>query len=282
VDDIALAVPRMSLNELLHNFNTFHPRLKFTLENGDTSLDFLELTMINRDGKLIFDWYHKPTYSGRLLNFHSKHPMSQKRDVITSSTDKILLLSNPEFHQKNFLFLIDNLLMNDYPLDMIFYSIRKRLSVKFRQLNHGTSHTTDTKDNYFVIPYIDHIAGKFIQFFKNIPTFKLAFFGINRLNKFIKVHKDPLPFLSRSNVVYKIKCLHCDASYVGQTRRLLKQRIEEHKNHIRRNTTQTYVITEHRLKFSHDFDWEKIEILDEEVYFNRRLISEIIHIKKQV
>jgi len=134
--------------------------------------------------------------------------------------------------------------MNDYPLDMIFSSIRERLSVKFRHLNHGTSHTTDTKDNYFVIPYIDHTAGKFIQLFKNIPTFKLAFFGINRLNKFIKVHKDPLPLLSRSNVVYKINCLHCDSSYVGQTRRLLKQRIEEHKNHIRRNMTQTSVITE--------------------------------------
>jgi len=271
----------MSLNELLHNFNTFHPRLKFTLENDGTSLNFLEITMINRDGKLIFDWYHKPTYSGRLLNFYSKHPLSQKRGIITSSTDKILLLSNPEFHQKNFLFLINNLLMNDYPLDIIFNSIRKRLSVKFRHLNHGTTYTTDTKDNYFVILYMDHTAGKFIQLFKNIPTFKLAFFGINRLNKFIKVHKDLLPLLSRSNVVYKINCLHCDSSYVGQTRRLLKHRIEEHKNHIRRNITQTSVITEHRLKYSHDFDWDNVEILDEEVYFNRRLISEMIHIKKQ-
>jgi len=281
VDDIALAVPRTSLNELLHNFNTFHPRLKFTLENGGTSLNFLEITMINKDGKLIFDWYHKTTYSGRLLNFHSKHSLAQKRGIITSFTDKILLLSNPMFHQKNFLFLINILLMNNYPLDMVFSSIRDRLSVKFRHLNHGTPQATDTKEKYFVIPYIDHTASKFIKLFKNIPTFKLAFFGINRLNKFIKVHKDPLPRLSRSNVVYKINCLHCDCSYVGQTRRLLKHRIEEHKSHIRRNTIQTSVITEHRLKHSHDFDWENVEILDEEVYFNRRLISEMIYIKKQ-
>jgi len=263
VDDIALSVPHGSLNELLHNFNLFHPRLKFTLENGGTSLNFLELTMINRDGKLIFDWFHKPTYSGRLLNFHSKHPMSQKRGIIINSVDKILLLSNPEFHQKNFLFLI------------------KRLSTKFRQLSRGSSQSMDSKDNYFVIPYIEHTADRFMQLFKNIPNFKLAFFGINKLNKFIKVHKDRLPLYSRSNVVYKIKCLHCDASYVGQTRRLLKQRIDEHKNHIRRDTSQTSVITEHRLKFSHDFDWENVEILDEEVFFNKRLISEMIYIKKQ-
>jgi len=281
VDDIALLVPRVFLNELLHYFNSFHPRLKFTLENGGNSLNFLELTMINRGGKLIFDWFHKPTYSGRLLNFHSKHPMSQKRGIITNSIDKILLLSNPVFHQKNFLFLINNLLTNNYPLEMIFGSIRERLSVKFRQLYHGTPHSTDNKDNYFVVPYIDHNADRFIQLFKNIPNFKLAFFGINKLNKFIKVHKDRLSPLSRSNVVYQINCLHCDASYVGQTRRLLKQRIDEHRNHIRRNTTQTSVITDHRLKFSHDFDWENVEILDEEVYFNKRLISEMIHIKKQ-
>jgi len=161
----------VSLDELLHNFNSFHPRLKFTLKNGGASLNFLELTMINRDGKLIFDWFHKPTYSGRLLNFYSKRPMSQKRGIIINSVDKILLLSNPVFHQKNFLFLINNLLTNNYPLEMIFSSIKERLSVKFRQLNHG-------------------------------------------------------------------------------------------------NMSQTSVITEHRLKFSHDFDWEKVEILNEEVYLS--------------
>jgi len=50
---------------------------------------------------------------------------------------------------------------------------------------------------------------------------------------------------------------------------------------IRRNTTQTSVITEHQLKHLHDFDWENVEILDEEVHFNKRLISEMIFIKKQ-
>jgi len=61
--------------------------------------------------------------------------------------------------------------------------------------------------------------------------------------------------LSHSNVVYKLRCAQCEASYIGQTRRLLKTRIDEHRSHIRRNTNQNSVITEHRLEFSHDFDW---------------------------
>jgi len=68
---------------------------------------------------------------------------------------------------------------------------------------------------------------------------------------------------------------------VGEKRRLLKSRIEEHRNHIRRNTSQISVITEHCLKHSHDFDWENVEILDDKVYFNKRLIFEMIFIKEQ-
>jgi len=92
---------------------------------------------------------------------------------------------------------------------------------------------------------------------------------LNKLTKFIKIYNDPLPILTHSNVVYRINCLHCKASYVEQTRGLLKNRIDEHRNHIKRNTTQTSVITEHRLEHSHKFDWENAIILDEEVHYNK-------------
>jgi len=118
-----------------------------------------------------------------------------------------------------------------------------------------------------------------VRLFKNIDNFHL-FYGINKLNSIIKVHKDILPTLSHSNVVYKIRCLQCSASYVGQTRRFLKIRIDKHRSHIRRNTGQNSVITEHCLKYAHGFDWDNVEILDEETHFNKRLISEMNNIKK--
>jgi len=108
----------------------------------------------------------------------------------------------------------------------------------------------------------------------------LAFSCYNKLSKFIKGHKNALPSFSRSNVVYKINCLDCDASYVGQTKRTLNARVSEHRNHARRNTTQNSVITDHRSKFSHEFDWDNVKILDEEMNYNKRLIFEIIF-KKQ-
>jgi len=98
----------------------------------------------------------------------------------------------PEFQQKNFSFIINILLDNYYPLEFLFSSVRKRLSVKFRLLNNHDKSAKDNKNNYFVIPNIEHSVNKFLQYFKNISNFKLAFYGINKLNKFIKIHKDPV------------------------------------------------------------------------------------------
>lgn len=122
---------------------------------------------------------------------------------------------------------------------------------------------------------------KFNRFIKQIPNVYLAFTGINKLSRYIKGQKDKLPTCMRSNVIYKINCLNCTASYVGQTGRTLKDRISEHRNHINRNTPQSSVITEHRREFLHKFDWDHVEIMYQEAHLNKRLISEMIYIKKQ-
>jgi len=50
---------------------------------------------------------------------------------------------------------------------------------------------------------------------------------------------------------------------VSQMKRLLKTRKDysEHRNHINRNTIQHSVITEHRIEYNHEFDWNDIKIL---------------------
>jgi len=40
-------------------------------------------------------------------------------------------------------------------------------------------------------------------------------------------------------------------------------------------TRVRYVITKHRLQMNHDFDWNNIQILDEEPCYYKRLISEM-------
>jgi len=246
--------------------------------------DFLFFSLVRIvNGRLISNWFRKPTFSGRFLNFHSHHPLTHKRGTIMSLTDRVLSLSHPRFHQQNLDYIIRILLDNGYPLDVIFSTIRKRLHARVDPGSQKVPRDNQNENNqpFFVIPYVFAMAKKFSKFFRGIPFMKLAFACYNKLNRFIKVHKDSLSTSSRPNVVYKINCSNCDASYVGQTKRVLSTRISEHRSHIRRNSSQPSVITDHRSHFNHDFDWDNVEILDEEINYKKRLISEMIYIKKQ-
>jgi len=82
-------------------------------------------------------------------------------------------------------------------------------------------------------------------------------------------------------MIYKLNCNNCEATYVGQTKRQLKTRIAEHRNHIKRNTSTHSVIIDHRIISDHDFDWDNADILDVERNLNKSFISEMIHIKCQ-
>jgi hypothetical protein len=259
--------------------------MQFTLEIGGDKINFLDVTVIKKNNLLELDWYHKPTFSGRYLNFLSAHPLSQKRGTIMGMVDRAFLLAHPRYHEKNIKLIVETLLKNDYPAEFIFETINTRLKSliyrkTFKQNNFSSNNDEKAQPPWFVVPYISSISDKFKYITKDLNV-RLSFFSLNKLSSFIRVQKDVLPFNCKKNVVYKILCKDCDASYVGQTYRKLRTRITEHRNHINRNTDNQSVITEHRISLNHEFDWENVQILDNERFLWKRLISEMLNIRLQ-
>jgi len=172
------------------------------MEVGNGELSFLDFSLIKSEGRLISNWYRKPTFSGRFLNFYSQYPMVHKKGTIINLIDEVTLLSHPKFHKENLDFVLNVLLDNDYPLQLIFSTIKRRLHYR---LNHNSENHKKSEKNpssFFTIPYVSSIANKFVKYFKNIFFIKLAFTCYNKLNKFIKIHKDILLTYSlRPNVV---------------------------------------------------------------------------------
>jgi len=109
----------------------------------------------------------------------------------------------------------------------------------------------------------------------------IGFRCINTLRHFVKVHKDQDHILSKNNVIYKISCNDCDASYVGQTKRQLKTRLKEHKHNLKQDFSKHSVISEHIVKYNHSFDWDNTKIMDRDSNYYKRIVSEMIHIKEQ-
>ena len=62
---------------------------------------------------------------------------------------------------------------------------------------------------------------------------------------------------------------------MGETKRALKTRINEH----RKNNNPEAVVYQHITKFSDEFDWNNVKIINYESNYKKRLISEMIHIK---
>jgi len=50
----------------------------------------------------------------------------------------------------------------------------------------------------------------------------------------VRTQKDSLSTDSNKNVVYKLTCKNCEASYVRQAKRKLNTRVVEHKNDIKK------------------------------------------------
>jgi len=129
VDDIFMIVPNNKTDEVLKIFNGYHHRLRFTheLENNN-SLSFLNTLVIkSSEGELKTNWFRKPTYSGRCLNFFSNHPDRYKVNTINNLVDQAILLSDKSFHQDNLTIVKNILLNNSYPLDLINRKIKERI-----------------------------------------------------------------------------------------------------------------------------------------------------------
>ena len=64
---------------MLDILNSYEQRLQFTHElEIDNEISCLDVLLIRYNDKVKTNWYIKPTFSGRFLNYYSKHPRSQK------------------------------------------------------------------------------------------------------------------------------------------------------------------------------------------------------------
>src|SRR5580765_4877079 len=248
--------------------------------------NFLDIKLKIENQNIIIDWYHKNTHSGRYLSYYSNHPICHKIGTIYSLIDRAMLLSHPKYQEKNITLVINTLIENGYPLDFIFkythVRIKKLIATKLK-FNHGAVVGRDEKEKsnrFIAVPYIKNLSEFVCNSFRG-TEFAAGYKCFNRLNRFIKVHKDITPTECNNNVIYKIHCKDCTASYVGQTKRQLKTRIHEHKINIRQHTSNQSVVSQHITDYKHNMDWDNVKILDHETNYYKRLIAETIHIKQQ-
>lgn len=149
VDDIFMIVPKTEIHTVLGVFNGYHPHLKFTHEiEKQSSIPFLDIIIIRENNVLTTNWYRKPTFSGRYMNFFSNHPLNYKK--ITNLVDRAILLSDNSTRiisilLKKFFEIIvtpHQLLTNKLEKDSKIYNIDKMIGILITEiitLTRGTA-----------------------------------------------------------------------------------------------------------------------------------------------
>jgi hypothetical protein len=85
VDDILIIYGEQETNIIntLGDFNTIHPKLKFTIQQQThNKLNYLDLTVTKIQNSLNFERYRKPTTTNLILHNTSCHPFEHKLSAI--------------------------------------------------------------------------------------------------------------------------------------------------------------------------------------------------------
>ncbi|XP_019886125.2 uncharacterized protein LOC109610764 [Ooceraea biroi] len=224
-------------------------------------------------------WYRKPTFSGRYVNYFFSHPLNYKISVFNSLVDRAVLLSDDRFHLKN-IDTVRNILRNNcYPAVFVNRHIAKRLKLIQHRLNHVID-VVPCENKMLTIPYVKGLSESFGRFFKRFNV-DVIFPIPKKLDRIIKRGKDKLTTKEQTGVVYKLNCLDCNLSYIGQTKTHVITRTNEHKTAVKKRDSLHSVVSKHRTINNHEFDWDNVEILHRELHDRKRAVTEMFFIKRE-
>ena len=137
------------------------------------------------------------------------------------------------------------------------------------------------KKSHIVIPYINELNPIISKFFNKYNS-EMLNNTVNKWNYFIKLGKDVCSKDEKSNVVYRIDCNECTASYVGQTERRLNIRVNEHKKKCANKDRGSAIYT-HMEGSNYKFNFNNVKVLHTEQSLGKRKLAEMlfIHAQKQ-
>ena len=285
VDDILMIIPRSETENTLTTLNSINENIKFTLEYSDNNkIPYLDILIIKCDnGKVLTDYYQKPTSSGRILNFKSNHPMLQKTGTAYGLISRIYTLSSAQFIKNNTKLIYKILNNNNYPNNLINKLINKYNNKNVTKNTNNTAIKPTTITKYHGLIYEKHLTENINKLLrKQDPGIKLGFKPNNTVGQIHNNPKQAIDKLKKNGIVYEIQCEDCNKTYIGQTGQLLKNRMAGHKSDFKLKNTKTdhTAATQHMIDTHHIFNIKTPTILHSKNHFFKRQILETLYIHK--
>ncbi|XP_067634760.1 uncharacterized protein, partial [Eurosta solidaginis] len=281
VDDLFAIVEENEVENVLNTLNSFDKNIKFTVElEKDGKLAYLDAIVNRLNNKLKLKWYRKPTSSGRIINYNSKHPKSMILNTAMGCIKRMLQTSDQIYHNEIKKEIFTTLKNNDFPT----YTIKKLLS----RVNHAISQQKPQMSVIFKsLTYVPQLSERLAKSdCYNKEKIKIAHRPTNTLKYLFNNTKSKIPQNEKSNVVYQIPCKGsgrepCKSVYVGTTKLKLKSRLSQHKSDFKYcHTTDNpkTALMAHCSSSGHSPNFDDAKILQQERNYNKRFTLEMLHI----
>ena len=159
-----------------------------------------------------------------------------------------------------------------YPKEFIQRTVEKHHRRKEQPRGRPEEEPKQTKS--INLPYPQGLSEQ-LKRALNKHNIKATFYTLTTLRSLLSKPKDHIPKEDRNNVVYQLNCKDREAFYVGEAKRTLNIRAEEHITAIKSASKKSYT-AEHCWKYNHDFDWKHKKVLDFEKNWKTRTIKDSI------
>ena len=195
-------------------------------------MPFLDcLVKRTEDNKLVTSVYKKKTHTEQYSNFNSNQPLNVKLSTIKALTRRASVICSSKTDLKKEVNSIKKTMaLNDFPQDVISKTITETLKYQYGKRKNERVNESEN-DLKIYLPYekgiserLSRLAKKFHVKIVHKSTISLK----QRMSFGTKIEK-----MEMEGVVYKVKCWECILSYIGETGRKLKTRLEEHEGDAR-------------------------------------------------
>ena len=230
IDDTLLLVKPEDVDEILKEFNSFHPNLEFTADTFEDCVPhFLDLE-IHRDGLSIF---RKETHTAQFVHYDSYTKWNHKIAWIRSLTSRAKKLCCPSKLSNELNNIKKFAAFNGFPKWIVKNVIRQSLGNK---RNNDIDSDEEIEKLYMSLPYngkeaeciVKRCKKRLKKLFKKEKTVKFSISFQSTKLSFFTSNKDKIPILSSSGVIYNYACPGCKSSYIGKTDNTLYNRTKEH------------------------------------------------------
>ena len=234
--------------------NSAHPNLRFTMETISKALPFLDVSVAIKDEAYSTKVYRKPTNTGVLMHFDCMAPLQWKKSLIKCFLNRALRLSSDV---DSFNTEVDtiraSLLRNGYPSRVVnnvcdaFITENKIDKESFNKDHQVQSRQRVRNQNevYVCIPYVGRpstkLQHKIRKEMQSLGVTTMAAFKTTKVGSYFSL-KPPCPHLFQSNVVYQFSCFRDgNSTYIGETRRQLFQRVDDHRGKDKKSAVFDHV-----------------------------------------